>query len=63
MAEENTETTPSQVSPTPEQTKKKSYVPTSQTGLQDYSYWWAYAQEHAKAPEEGKPFRRGCIWA
>ncbi|RCJ18683.1 hypothetical protein A6S26_28280 [Nostoc sp. ATCC 43529] len=63
MAKEKTETTPPAVSPTPEPKKKKSYVPTSQTGLQDYSYWWEYARQHAKAPEEGKSFRRGRIWA
>lgn len=62
MAKKKTTTTALEVSSTPEQ--KKSYVPTSQTGLQDYSYWWAYAREHAKAPDqEHQPFRRGRIWA
>ncbi|MBW4592616.1 MAG: cyanobactin biosynthesis PatC/TenC/TruC family protein [Brasilonema angustatum HA4187-MV1] len=62
MVEKKTETTPSEVSSTPE--KKKSYVPTSQTGLQDYSYWTAYANKHAKAPDQRRrPFRRGRIWA
>ena len=43
---------------------KKSYVSTSQTGLQDYSYWWNYCREQAKKSEgDRKPFRRGRIWA
>ncbi|RAM49411.1 MAG: hypothetical protein C6Y22_22555 [Hapalosiphonaceae cyanobacterium JJU2] len=64
MAKKKTEeTTPLEVSSIPEQEKKKSYVPTSQTGLQDYSYWWEYARQHAKAPEQGQSFRRGRIWA
>jgi cyanobactin cluster PatC/TenC/TruC protein len=43
---------------------KKSYVPTGQTGLQDYSYWWSYVRENAKTSErDQKPFRRGRIWA
>lgn len=42
---------------------KKSYVPTSQTGLQDYSYWWEYCRSQAKKSKgDGKPFRRGRIW-
>lgn len=58
MTDETTEIT------TPEQKKKKSYVPTSQTGLQDYSYWWEYGRQHAKTNDrEQKPFRRGRIWA
>lgn len=61
MAKKKTEVTPAEVSSTPAQ--KKSYVPTSQTGLQDYSYWWQYAREHAKAPDQQQPFRRGRIWA
>lgn len=41
----------------------KSYLPTTMTGLQDYSYWWAYAREHAKANKPNtKEFRRGRIW-
>ncbi len=50
---------------TPEpEAPKKSYVPTSQTGLQDYSYWWSYVREQAKkSKSDGKPFRRGRIWA
>ncbi|MEQ8465774.1 cyanobactin biosynthesis PatC/TenC/TruC family protein [Coleofasciculus sp. E1-EBD-02] len=49
---------------TPETTVKTSYVPTTQTGLQDYSYWWSYCREQAKNSEgEAKPFRRGRIWA
>lgn len=44
--------------------KKKSYVPTSQTGLQDYSFWGKYVKEQAKKSQgDGKPFRRGRIWA
>lgn len=67
MAKKKTTTTASEVpstevSSTPE--PKKSYVPNSQTGLQDYSYWWEYARKTAKAPDlERKPFRRGRIWA
>ncbi|WP_293338617.1 cyanobactin biosynthesis PatC/TenC/TruC family protein [Microcoleus sp. CAWBG58] len=60
-AKEKTEVAPSQVSSTPEQ--KKSYVPTSQTGLQDYAYWCDYAKKQAKKSEKNpKPFRRGRIW-
>jgi NTE family protein len=49
---------------TPEpEAPKKSYVPTSMTGLQDYSYWWEYCRGQAKKSEgDGKPFRRGRIW-
>ena len=62
MANEETQIVPSQVSSPPEQ--KKSYVPTSQTGLQDYSYWWEYAKKHSKESQRHpKPFRRGRIWA
>lgn len=61
VAKETTEVTPSQVSSPPEQ--KKSYVPDSQTGLQDYSYWWDYAKKQAKkSKRHPKPFRRGRIW-
>ncbi len=43
---------------------KRSYIPTSQTGLQDYSYWWEYCRGQAKKSEgNDKPFRRGRIWA
>lgn len=43
---------------------KKSYVPTSQTGLQDYGYWCEYVRTQVKETEgEQKPFRRGRIWA
>ncbi|NEO84081.1 MAG: cyanobactin biosynthesis PatC/TenC/TruC family protein [Spirulina sp. SIO3F2] len=43
---------------------KKSYVPTTMTGLQDYAYWWQYARERAKtAKKDTKEFRRGRIWA
>lgn len=49
---------------TPPSEEKKSYVPTSQTGLQDYSYWWEYARKTAKAPDkQSKSYRRGRIWA
>lgn len=62
VAKETTEVTPSQVSSPPEE--KKSYVPTSQTGLQDYSFWWDYAKKHSKKSQRHpKPFRRGRIWA
>lgn len=61
VAKETTEVKPSEVSSTPE--PKKSYVPTSQTGLQDYSYWCDYAKKQAKKSEKHpKPFRRGRIW-
>lgn len=56
------QTTPPAETPPPEE--KKSYVPTSQTGLQDYSYWWEYARKTAKAPDkQSKSYRRGRIWA
>ena len=61
VAKEITEVTPSEVSSPPEQ--KKSYVPDSQTGLQDYSYWCDYAKKQAKkSKRHPKPFRRGRIW-
>ena len=42
----------------------KSYIPNTQTGLQDYSYWWRYAREHAKTPKSNaKVFLRGRIWS
>ena len=41
----------------------KSYLPTTMTGLQDYSYWWSYARERAKTVKPNtKEFRRGRIW-
>lgn len=43
-------------------TPPKSYLPTTQTGLQDYAYWWEYARKHAKKVEGGQGFRRGRIW-
>lgn len=43
-------------------TPQKSYLPTTQTGLQDYAYWWDYARKHAKKGKGAKPFRRGRIW-
>lgn len=56
------ESSSTEVSSTP--APKKSYVPTTQTGLQDYSYWWEYVRKTAKAPEQQpKSFRRGRIWA
>ncbi|EAW34314.1 LamG-like jellyroll fold domain-containing protein [Lyngbya sp. PCC 8106] len=43
---------------------KQSYVPTSQTGLQDYSYWCQYVKDQAKkSDKDPKSFRRGRIWA
>jgi cyanobactin cluster PatC/TenC/TruC protein len=52
-----------QAQPTPEVEAPKSYLPTTQTGLQDYSYWWAYARENAKTTQpNAKDFRRGRIW-
>jgi cyanobactin cluster PatC/TenC/TruC protein len=42
---------------------KRSYVPTSQTGLQDYSYWGQYVKEEAKKSKGETKFRRGRIWA
>lgn len=43
---------------------KRSYIPTSQTGMQDYSYWAKYTREQAKkSPGGNKPFRRGRIWS
>lgn len=49
--------------PPKSETPKKSYVPTSQSGLQDYSYWWSYVREQAKkANKKDEPFRRGRIW-
>ncbi|MEQ9549214.1 MAG: cyanobactin biosynthesis PatC/TenC/TruC family protein [Coleofasciculus sp. G3-WIS-01] len=56
------EAPPADETPTPE--PQKSYVPTSMTGLQDYSYWWDYAREQAKkSGSKSKSFRRGRIWA
>ena len=50
--------------PAPAVAETKSYIPTSMTGLQDYSYWWKYAREQAKTSGKGKEtFRRGRIWA
>lgn len=41
----------------------KSYIPVTMTGLQDYSYWWAYARKNAKTTKPNtKTFRRGRIW-
>lgn len=45
-----------------ETTPQKSYLPTTQTGLQDYAFWWEYARKHAKKGKGAKPFRRGRIW-
>lgn len=67
MAKKKTTETASEVSSTevistPE--PKKSYVPTSQTGLQDYSYWCQYVKDQAKkSDKDPKSFRRGRIWA
>ncbi|MBD2427275.1 cyanobactin biosynthesis PatC/TenC/TruC family protein [Phormidium sp. FACHB-1136] len=43
-------------------TPQKSYLPTTQTGLQDYAYWWEYARKQAKKGKGVKDFRRGRIW-
>lgn len=51
-------TAPTAAPTTPAATPQKSYLPTTQTGLQDYAYWWDYARKYAK--KEG--FRRGRIW-
>lgn len=45
---------------------QKSAIPSSMTGLQDYSFWWSYARANAtKAATDKDPdtFRRGRIWA
>lgn len=46
----------------PAATPQKSYLPTTQTGLQDYAYWWDYARKQAKKGKGVKAFRRGRIW-
>jgi cyanobactin cluster PatC/TenC/TruC protein len=46
----------------PATTPIKSSLPTTQTGLQDYAYWWDYARKQAKKGEGPKDFRRGRIW-
>ena len=46
----------------PAATPQKSYLPTTQTGLQDYAYWWDYARKQAKKGKGVKDFRRGRIW-
>ncbi|NER34297.1 MAG: cyanobactin biosynthesis PatC/TenC/TruC family protein [Oscillatoria sp. SIO1A7] len=57
------ETPPTPAKPTPSDAPK-SYVPTTMTGLQDYSYWWRYARDRAKTVKPNtKTFRRGRIWA
>lgn len=38
----------------PAATPPKSYLPTTQTGLQDYAYWWDYARKQAKQAKQGK---------
>jgi cyanobactin cluster PatC/TenC/TruC protein len=80
MSKNKTTTTASEVPSNPEPTPpepsksepttittpepKKSYVPTSQTGLQDYSYWCQYVKDQAKkSDKDPKSFRRGRIWA
>jgi cyanobactin cluster PatC/TenC/TruC protein len=55
-------TTPAAAPTTPAATPQKSYLPTTQTGLQDYAYWWDYARKHAKKGKVAKAFRRGRIW-
>ena len=59
---------PTAQSKTPPAENKKSYVMTSMTGMQDYSYWSAYVrdrygEEAKKYERDPKPFRRGRIWA
>lgn len=57
-------TTNSESATTTDTAKKKSYVMTSMTGMQDYSYWSKYTQKLAKKTKGGeKSFRRGRIWA
>ncbi len=75
MSKNETTTTSSEVPSNPEPSKsepttiatpepKKSYVPTSHTGLQDYSYWCQYVKDQAKkSDKDPKSFRRGRIWA
>lgn len=46
----------------PPQPAAKSYLPTSQTGLQDYSFWWEYARKQAKTTKTNPAYRRGRIW-
>jgi cyanobactin cluster PatC/TenC/TruC protein len=41
----------------------KSYLPATQTGLQDYAYWCDYARKHAKQVKGAQTYRRGRIWA
>ena len=57
-----TKDTPASAPTTPAATPQKSYLPTTQTGLQDYAYWWDYARKHAKKGKGAKAFRRGRIW-
>ena len=47
----------------PAETESRSYLPTTQTGLQDYAYWCDYARKHAKKGKGSQAFRRGRIWA
>ncbi|MEM8638241.1 MAG: cyanobactin biosynthesis PatC/TenC/TruC family protein [Cyanobacteria bacterium P01_G01_bin.54] len=57
-------TKPAAAAAPPADAVPKSYIPTTMTGLQDYSYWWAYAREHANPQKpNAKAFRRGRIWA
>ena len=61
----NMNTTNSESAASTDDAKKKSYVMTSMTGMQDYSYWAKYTREQAKKKPKGgqKSFRRGRIWA
>lgn len=54
--------TPAALPATTAPKEMKSYLPTSQTGLQDYSFWWEYARKHAKKTKTTAAFRRGRIW-
>ena len=54
---------PVQANVAPAEAAPKSYLPTTQTGLQDYAYWYDYARKHAKQVKGPQAYRRGRIWA
>lgn len=58
----SSESEASQTASIPVTDQSMTYVPTTQTGLQDYAYWWDYARKHAKKGKGTKDFRRGRIW-
>ena len=60
--EDKPRATPAALPATTAAKELKSYLPTSQTGLQDYSFWWEYARKHAKKTKATAAFRRGRIW-